>query len=374
MPNKKILLISPQAWGKMFVAKHHYAVELARSGNEVYFLNPPESRGKQFVEIENSNQYPGLNVVQHGPFFPLALRFRFRVLYDALMKAYVRWLLKKLNQQFDIVWCFEPNLYSNLNWFNAKKKVYHPVDELFYEYQFRPGRNADIVVSVTREILAKFPKVNGKKLFVNHGISREFVTAATNSHWMKQSPVTIGYSGNLLRNDIDFETLKKCIRQFPHARFIFWGNYKLNQSNLAGNENADINSFIEFLEKASNVELKGAVPMNELVKEYGKADIFLICYDIQKDQSHGTNYHKVMEFLSTGKVIVSNNITTYQDSKLLRMCRSRTSNEEFVALLADTISNCELYNTEELQRARKEFAAANAYQFHILEIEEQIKD
>ena len=374
MPNKKILLISPQAWGKMFVAKHHYAVELARSGNEVYFLNPPESRGKRFVEIEKPSQHPGLNVVHHGPSFPLVIRFKFRALYDVLMKAYVRWLLKKLDQSFDVVWCFEPNLYSNLDWFHARKKVYHPVDELFYDYQFRPGRNADLVISVTHEILAKFPKVNGKKLFVNHGIAREFVSAANNSPWTKQSPVTVGYSGNLLRADIDFPTLKKCILQFPQARFVFWGNYQLKNSNLAGNENAEVLSFIEFLKSAPNVELKGAVPMHELVKEYARADIFLICYDIERDQSHGTNYHKVMEFLSTGKVIVSNNITTYKGSQLLRMCNSRTSNDEFPGLLGDAIMNCERYNAEELQRTRKEFAAANAYQFHIVEIEQNLGD
>ncbi len=38
---KTILLISPESWGKSFVSKHHYAVELAKKGNIVYFLNPP---------------------------------------------------------------------------------------------------------------------------------------------------------------------------------------------------------------------------------------------------------------------------------------------------------------------------------------------
>jgi hypothetical protein len=356
----------------MFVAKHHYAVELVRSGNEVYFLNPPEDRKKQFLEIEKPVQYPGLRVVHHGPFFPLVLRFKLRKVYDVLMKQHVRWLLKKLNQPFDIVWCFEPNLYSNLEWFKAKKKIYHPVDELFYDYQFKPGKNADMVISVTNEILAKFREVNGKKLFVNHGISREFAEAAGSYRWQKESAVTIGYSGNLLRADIDFETMKKCIREFHEARFVFWGNYQLKHSNLAGNENAEILSFIEFLRKSPNVELKGAIAVHELVNEYRRADIFLICYDILKDQSHGTNYHKVMEFLSTGRVIVSNNITTYHDCNLLRMCNSRTSNQEFQQILGETISHCELYNSAAMQQQRKEFAAQNTYQQHILRIEEQL--
>ena len=52
LKNKKILLISPQSWGTMFVAKHHYAIELAKLGNEVYFF---ESTGQQKMECQAKN-------------------------------------------------------------------------------------------------------------------------------------------------------------------------------------------------------------------------------------------------------------------------------------------------------------------------------
>ena len=368
MPDKSILLISPQAWGKMFVAKHHYAVELSRCGYNVYFLNPPEDHRKQFATVEQVQGYPGLQIVHHGPFFPLMLRFRFRKIYDVLMKRYVKWLSKQLNQSFEVAWCFEPNLYSNLDWFNAKFKLYHPVDELFYDYQLAPGKNADLIVSVTHEILAKFKDTKAEKLFVNHGISREFADAVGNHTWQKKNSVTIGYSGNLLRKDIDFETLRQCIDAFPSARFVFWGNYDVKQSNLAGEANADIVAFIDFLKRSPNVELKGAIKVQSLVEEYSVADIFLICYDINKDQSRGTNYHKVMEFISTGRVIVSNNITTYKNCDLLRMCTSRDSNREFKDLLGDTITHREEYNSSELQHSRKSFAAENTYRQHVMTI------
>jgi hypothetical protein len=41
LKNKTILVISPNNWGTMHISKHHYAIELARLGNSVYFLNPP---------------------------------------------------------------------------------------------------------------------------------------------------------------------------------------------------------------------------------------------------------------------------------------------------------------------------------------------
>jgi hypothetical protein len=372
MANKKILVISPQIWGKMFVAKHHYAVELARLGNEVYFLNPPIYKKRNYVKVEEAPGYDGLKIIHHGPLFPMLLRFRLRKTYERLMKMHVKWLMKKLGQSFDVVWCFEPNLYSNLDWFNAKKKVFHPVDELLFDFQYEPGSNADLVISVTHEILSKFHAVSGQKLFVNHGISREFENAVGDFTWKKKEPVTIGYSGNLLRPDIDFETIRQCVQEFPNAQFIFWGNYKMKGSNLAGNLSEEISNFIQFLEQSPNVVLKGAVNMHELVKEYQQADVFIICYDIKKDQSRGTNYHKVMEFLSTGKVVVSNNITTYKNCDLLRMCSSRDSNVEFAALLKETIDHLEVYNSKELQEKRKRFACHNSYKTHVVKIVEQL--
>ena len=42
----KVLLISPQHWGTMRVTKHHYAIELAKLGHEVFFLEPTEASWK----------------------------------------------------------------------------------------------------------------------------------------------------------------------------------------------------------------------------------------------------------------------------------------------------------------------------------------
>jgi hypothetical protein len=175
-----------------------------------------------------------------------------------------------------------------------------------------------------------------------------------------------------MRIDIDFRTIKKCIEQLPSTKFVFWGNYKLNGSNLEGNNTAEVSDFIHYLKNSPNVELKGPVTIRELVQQYEEADIFIICYDIKKDQSRGTNYHKVMEFLSTGKVIVSNNITTYHDSDLLRMCTSRESNDEFPGILEETIRELQLYNQQSMQVMRKKFAAENTYQLHVQAILEEL--
>jgi len=42
--NKTIFILSPQPWGKMHISKHHYAIELAKKGNLIYYFNPPAKK------------------------------------------------------------------------------------------------------------------------------------------------------------------------------------------------------------------------------------------------------------------------------------------------------------------------------------------
>ena len=54
---KKAIVVSPQSWGKMFISKHHYAVELSKLGYEVFFVNPPKENklgGLPQIKIEET--------------------------------------------------------------------------------------------------------------------------------------------------------------------------------------------------------------------------------------------------------------------------------------------------------------------------------
>ena len=51
-----------------------------------------------------------------------------------------------------------------------------------------------------------------------------------------------------------------------------------------------------------------------------------------------------MEYLSTGKVIISNNITTYQNINLIEMTNSRQNNDDLPQLFKTVINNLEIYN------------------------------
>ena len=223
LTGKTILILSPQAWGKMFVSKHHYAIGLAKRGNTVYFLNPPdqeeterkqeETERKEAIEITSSQIDPHLFLIEHRLFFPYRLKFRALPLFHWLMKFHVSHLLKKINRPVDIVWSFDlGNLYP-LHFFGKQPyKIFHPVDEPLHAPAIEAARGAEIIFSVTKEILEKYNQFKVPRHFINHGVSDEFLIADKPENSAGVS-TRIGFSGNLLRPDIDRNTLLTIVKE-----------------------------------------------------------------------------------------------------------------------------------------------------------------
>ena len=376
--DKTILLISPQSWGNMFLSKHHYAIELAKRGNRVYFLNPPAEKNEQFpekIQIEASTLQKNLFLIRHRLNFPYNIKFHFIRLFHMLMKPHIKKILKKIESPVDIIWSFDlGNLYP-FNFFPDNcLKIFHPVDEPLNETAIHSAKGAQMIFSVTHEILEKYKQFNIPRHFINHGVAEEFLINVNKNH-EEENHIHVGLSGNLLRTDIDREIMLQIIRENPQMIFDCWGSYSLSQSNIGGGEDENTKSFISNLQAQPNVSLHGVVSGPELAKAIHRADAFLICYDVNKDQSRGTNYHKVMEYLSTGKVIVSNNITTYRDCKeLIQMVDERDNNRNLPGLFKKVLSELNYFNNASLQEKRIRFAQDSSYQRQVDRIEKIIYD
>jgi len=372
LKSKTILVISPQAWGPMFISKHHYALELAKKGNTVFFLNPPnQGKGKKsFIRVETSGVDKNLFLVYHQLWFPFSLKFHALPLFHRLMKFHIKSLLKKIGKPIDIVWSFDIGNLCPLNYFGKSTlKIFHPVDEPLTLPAIDAAIGSDIIFSVTNEILQKYHAFKIPKYFINHGVSEKFLSLP-NSDYTPSSPLRIGISGNFLRGDIDRNTLISIIGENPEVRFDCWGSYLPGQTNIGGNEDTGTLEFCGQLQQFPNVKLYGAVTSDKLADELKNEDGFLICYDINKDQSKGTNYHKIMEYLATGKVIISNNVTTYKDKEdLLEMTTDRSNNEELPGLFTKVVKQIQEYNKYELRKKRFDFAVSNTYEKQILVIE-----
>ena len=373
MHDKTILILSPQAWGTMFLSKHHYALALAKRGNRVYFLNPPTVRSVQssVQAITRRQVEQGLYVIDHVLFFPYRLKFHFMPVFHWFMRFQVKRIVKSIPQSIDIVWSFDlGNLYPFKFFQNVKYKIFHPVDEPLNSAALVSAIGADIMFSVTREILLKYSHLKIKEHFMNHGLAADFLEPL-NVVKQPSNALRVGISGNLLLSEIDRETLLLIIEENQHAIFEFWGSYDISQSNIGGSTDPETLRFIDQLTSKRNVILHGPVNVRTLATALHSVDVFLICYDVQRGQSKGTNSHKVMEYLSTGKVIVANNISTYAELPgLIKMVDDRTNNRKLPGLFQNVIRNLEFHNSAELQGRRVTYASENSYVNQINRIEE----
>lgn len=352
----------------MLISKHHYAVELAAKGNEVYFLNPPNANlTDEFMvdELDIDNLY----IIHHKLNFSYKLKFRSETLFHWFMKKHIHNLLKYLNTEFDVIWSFDlGNLYPFKLFPKKALKIFHPVDEPLNKTALKSGKSAHIIFSTTNEILEKYQKHNAPKYLINHGLKEIFSQAKPNN--VISQKIKVGFSGNLLRKDIDRETFLKIINQNPEVEFNCWGSYNIQQSNISGNTDETTKQFIRTLRATKNVILHGVKITEALAQDYQDMCAFLICYKVINNKLIGENYHKTLEFMSTGKVIISHNFSFYRNQPhLVQMNSSSKNNLTLPDLFKTVIEQIEEYNTPELSEIRKKFAKDNLYQKQIKRIE-----
>lgn len=371
LANQTILLISPQPWNHLHISKHHYAIELARRGNTVYYLDPPNAALSSSVQIEPVAEQPGAWVVRYRPWFPFVLRFHVRWLFDRLMRRQIRGIRAAISRPIDAVWSFEFNLFTNLRDFGAPLVVFHPVDPLSYPYQVDVARSADAVFSVSDEILASFRDIRVPSSFINHGLSESFAELARVSLGTASGTDgkrRVGYAGNLIHPAVNTAVLQRMIAENPSVEFHFWGPFTSVEEPAAP---AAI-EFVDFLHRSSNVQLHGAVSPRELAGQLQHMDCLVLSYAIGRCAYDRSNSHKILEYLSTGKVVVSSRLSTYvTHSDLLRM-PADGDDDHLPAMLRDTLARLEEFNAVSRQDERRLFALDNTYARQLDRIEAKL--
>jgi hypothetical protein len=104
-----------------------------------------------------------------------------------------------------------------------------------------------------------------------------------------------------------------------------------------------------------------------------EADFFWICWDINKfSRWDGSNSHKILEYLSTGKPVVSHYVSTYKDSDLLVMLKEK-SNKGYVQLFKETIDMLKIGDDLEIRHQRLHTAIQSSYRDKIFIVEKYIE-
>lgn len=360
----KVLVISPQPWDHIKISKHHYARTLAELGHDVLFLEPPvrELTRPAVNEILPNGKLTTLTY--SAPFF-LSLRFHLPRLYSFLMRRLIRRLLSTLKFSPDITWCFDSSMFPDLSIFDSAGTIYHPVDPISTPISFMPTKSAGLVVCPSSTIVNTILEQTGITAFqINHGLGRFFEIAAkqrlecmtTDGVWgdskLAAGQINIGYAGNLVHPNLNTDVILKVVSDNPHVRFHFWGSG--DDSKLW---------FAERLRELKNVVLYGKVDEPVLVDGYAGMDAFLLTY------LHGgydkSNSHKVIEYLSTGKVVFSSKLDQYADRPdLLEMCATE-DDSDLPTLVSQSLTRLGELNSPERQLARIRFALDNTYHRHV---------
>lgn len=361
LQGKNILVISPEPWGNNMLSKHHYALMLSKLGNKVFFLPPPLSKVNNGVSLRTAPGHPEITIIDYASnVFGLS----------KLPAFFTDWLARRDSAKieratlctFDIIWNFDMFRFQNPQVFkNIQASILHPVDFVDSWLELRAARHYDFVFSVTHEIVEKLKPFNSRAQFINHGLSELFTSTPPTTR--TSGPIRCGYVGNLQSFGIHIANLFEIIDQNPTIEFHFIGPKK--SSNLGTFKETNI---IQRLEQSKNVVLHGEMHPRDVAKTIIDFDLFLICYDPESVGKVASNSHKILEYLSTGKVVVSSRMSTY-DNIAPGLFQMSSDSRDLPMLFKETVAHLEVFNSSVLQEKRKAFAASNTYDAQLKRIE-----
>ena len=357
MRHQNILLISPEPWNHIFVSKHHYATHLAALGNKVHFLNPP-GRTKRIEDTNYSNVY---SIQYHG--FPRGLRF----FPGFIQRNYIRKVYAELEKlcevNFDIIWSFDNSVFYNFSALPKEiLKISHIVD-LNQDFQTKKAAStADICFCTSDFIQKKMFQFNSKVFKINHGYN-----IPDNSLPKKlKGSIKVGYVGSLHIPYLDWGVTLKIVEQNPEVDFYFIGPLKTAKLDSI------ILNIIKRLKDKDHVHFIGLISAFDIPNYLAAMDILLIIYKAEEFREQLASPHKMMDYLGSGKIIVSSYTDEYADKNHLLLMANK--NKELPSLFQQAVLNIRELNNNVNRAKRILFAYDNTYGKQVEKIERLITE
>ena len=112
----------------------------------------------------------------------------------------------------------------------------------------------------------------------------------------------------------------------------------------------------------------GKKPYSEIRHYLRLFDLLLSCYGEDADPALLANNHKTLEFLSSGKPIVSHYMDEYKDKR--NLIQMADDNKDLTQVFSEVVENIKIFNSGENQLKRIAFAKENTYEKKLEMIEE----
>ncbi|HYF70801.1 MAG TPA: hypothetical protein VD884_21855 [Ohtaekwangia sp.] len=351
LAGKNILIISPEGWGDNLLSKHHIALTLAKLDNKVWFVSPNS--------VGTKSPHPNLNLISYKPVkginrLPLTLaRFATR------LEVYK--LLRTIKHQLDVVWSFDPHHLQFLRLFDARITIYHPVDNHYTALEQRVVDESDIIFSNAEVTLSRLSHKN--KYRIGHGVASHFFEHAATVKLPGRFSTKVGYVGNLNNRLFDFELFAKLVKTHSETGFYMIG--PRGSSNLASTNKPQFD-WTE-IDKLPNVFWLGQQSSEKIPSYLAQMDVLLILY--KSDRSGFTvNSHKMLEYLSSGKLIITP--ANHENDKIAHLILQAKHLDEIPQVFDDALRNLPRYMTKEICEARRKYAFSLRYENRIQTVEE----
>jgi len=275
-------------------------------------------------------------------------------------------LIKKIKkfieiQEFDIIWSFDPFRLQNLSLFKSPILIYHPADVHYTFLEKEIASYAHLILTTCEFVKKELEPYNKNVYNIGHGVSDNFFKKELLTTYSTKK-LKVCMLGNLQRK-IDYPILFTLIDNHPDIEFHFIG--PSTSSNLI--KKTSYSSEVKLLESFSNTYLHGSIMQEQLPSWLNKMNLFLILYSEDENPASQANPHKILEYLSTGKVILSSWMEEYVGNNgLIEMERN---NIDIITKFKEILSDLAFYNSSTLQRRRIKYAQENTYKKKIKEIE-----
>ena len=258
------------------------------------------------------------------------------------------------------MWCFEPNLYANLAVFEGDVTVFHAADPFASVRNVAVATTADLILGVSDQILALYRATGVPRSFVNHGVSAAFEAVARRRPLPRTpGPLRVGYAGNLANASFNRPVIETILGEHPGIDFHFWGP-------LPGSG--------DLWQSRPNVRLHGMVEPAVLAGALSGMDLLLLSYRTSASYDK-SNSHKLLEYLSTGRPVVSSRLHQYEGMEEgLFVMSDDDEDETLPARFGWAVRNLDLLNEPDRVKQRQAYALEHTYSRQIARVAEVLTD
>lgn len=356
-----VYLISPQPWHGFHVSKHHYALELASRGNLVYFIDNVSTPGPLGRICLQQSGVPGLTVVHHTCRLARWTQYRLPSAHRSIAAWQARRLIRKIGHPPNVIWDFDNNYsFPDLRRFGDNAlRIFHPVDSSASGR--RCSKSADVVFSVAQAFINSLDVVPEDTLVVPHGLSRHHEAYAHRivggdavKPSARKARRAVGYVANLDIAGIDWPVILDLISKFKDVDFFFVGPY----TPSTGSTRSPVP--VAALMAQPNAHLLGFLGSEDILKLASDIDVWLFCNDRTCRPDGAINSHKLLEYLATGKAVLSSAVEAFEDIDLIAMA-PRERNAVMLELLDRMLHDVRTLNNFTAMQARAAFALKHTY-------------